>query len=143
MNGFDAAAVLKNDPQTMDVPIVILSIVQDKERGYRLGVDRYLTKPINTEVLFKEVDELIEQGKSHKHVLVVDDDASTVKTLSDVLRAKGYRVADARPDDLVTQARALQPDIIMLKSDGAGQPETVRMLRFEQGLENVVFIVYQ
>jgi DNA-binding response OmpR family regulator len=76
-------------------------------------------------------------------VLVVDDDVSTVKTLSDVLRAKGYHVADARPDDLVTQARALQPDIIMLKSDGAGQPETVRMLRFEQGLENVVFIVYQ
>jgi signal transduction histidine kinase/CheY-like chemotaxis protein len=143
MNGFDAAAVLKNDPQTMDVPIVILSIVQDRERGYRLGVDRYLTKPINTELLFKEVGELIEQGKSHRHVLVVDDDASTVKTLSDVLRAKGYRVADARPDDLVAQARALQPDVIMLKSDGAGQPETVRMLRFEQGLENVVFIVYQ
>jgi CheY-like chemotaxis protein len=93
--------------------------------------------------LFKEVGELIEQGKSHRHVLVVDDDASTVKTLSDVLRAKGYRVADARPDDLVAQARALQPDVIMLKSDGAGQPETVRMLRFEQGLENVVFIVYQ
>lgn len=143
MNGFDAAAVLKNDPQTMDVPIVILSIVQDKERGYRLGVDRYLTKPIDTEVLFREVGELIEQGKSHKHVLVVDDDASTVRTLSDVLRAKGYRVADARFDDLVAQARALQPDIIMLKSDGSSQPETVRMLRFEQGLENVVFIVYQ
>jgi CheY-like chemotaxis protein len=143
MNGFDAAAVLKNDPQTQDIPIVILSIVQDQERGYRLGVDRYLTKPIDTDLLFKEVDELIEQGKSHKHVLVVDEDASTVKTLSDVLRARGYRVADARPDDLVAQARALQPDIIMLKSDGAGQPDTVRMLRFEHGLENVVFIMYQ
>ena len=37
MNGFDVAAVLKNDPQTMDIPIVILSIVQDRERGFRLG----------------------------------------------------------------------------------------------------------
>jgi CheY-like chemotaxis protein len=143
MNGFDAAAVLKNDPETQDIPIVILSIVQDQERGYRLGIDRYLTKPIDTDLLFKEVDELIEQGKSHKHVLVVDEDVSTVKTLTDVLRARGYRVADARPGDLVAQARALQPDIIMLKSDGAGQPETVRMLRFEHGLEDVVFIMYQ
>ena len=49
MNGFDVAAVLKNDPQTLDIPIVILSIVQDRERGFRLGVDRYLTKPIDTD----------------------------------------------------------------------------------------------
>ncbi len=55
MNGFDVAAVLKNDPQTMDIPIVILSIVQDRERGFRLGVDRYLTKPIDTDLLFREV----------------------------------------------------------------------------------------
>ena len=48
MNGFDVAAVLKNDPETMDIPIIILSVVQDRSRGYRIGVDRYLTKPINT-----------------------------------------------------------------------------------------------
>ena len=48
MNGFDVAAILKNDPQTMDIPIIILSIVQDKARGFRIGVDRYLTKPIDT-----------------------------------------------------------------------------------------------
>jgi CheY-like chemotaxis protein/anti-sigma regulatory factor (Ser/Thr protein kinase) len=48
MNGFDVAAVLKNDPQTMDIPIIILSIVEDRTRGFRLGIDRYLTKPIDT-----------------------------------------------------------------------------------------------
>ena len=35
MNGFDVAAILKNDPQTMDIPIIILSVVQDKSRGYQ------------------------------------------------------------------------------------------------------------
>ncbi|MBK5269462.1 MAG: response regulator, partial [Bacteroidia bacterium] len=40
MNGFDVAAILKNDPQTMDIPIIVLSIVQDKARGFRIGVDR-------------------------------------------------------------------------------------------------------
>ena len=100
MNGFDVAAVLKNDPQTMDIPIVILSIVQDRDRGFRLGVDRYLTKPIDTDLLFREVGTLIEQRKSHKRVLVVDEDATTVHTLTDVLTARGYSVIEARGDDL-------------------------------------------
>ena len=45
----------------MEIPIVILSIVQDRERGFRLGIDRYLTKPIDTDLLFREVGALIEQ----------------------------------------------------------------------------------
>lgn len=143
MNGFDVAAVLKNDPATMDIPIVILSIVQDRERGFRLGVDRYLTKPIDTDLLFREVGALIEQRKSHKRVLVVDEDASTVKTLTDVLTARGYSVAEASGDDLVARALAVQPDIILLNSVSSAQSSAVRMLRFEKGLEHVLFLVYQ
>ncbi|MBL0132135.1 MAG: response regulator [Chitinophagaceae bacterium] len=66
MNGFDVAAVLKNDPQTMDIPIIVLSVVQDKARGFRIGVDRYLTKPIDTGLLFNEIGSLLEQGKSKR-----------------------------------------------------------------------------
>ena len=143
MNGFDVAAVLKNDPLTMDIPIVILSIVQDRERGIRIGVDRYLTKPIDTDLLFREVGALIEQRKSHRHVLVVDEDASTVKTLADVLTSRGYRVSDARDADLVEKARALKPDIILLNSVLSAQSDNVRMLRFEKGMDHVLFLVYQ
>jgi signal transduction histidine kinase/CheY-like chemotaxis protein len=143
MNGFDVAAVLKNDPATMDIPIVVLSIVQDRERGFRLGVDRYLTKPIDTDLLFREVGTLIEQKKSHKRVLVVDEDASTVKTLTDVLTARGYSVVEAKGEDLVARAVAVQPDIILLNSVSSAQSNAARMLRFEKGLENVLFLVYQ
>jgi signal transduction histidine kinase/CheY-like chemotaxis protein len=143
MNGFDVAAVLKNDPQTHDIPIVILSIVQDRERGFRLGVDRYLMKPIDTDLLFREVGTLIEQRKSHKHVLVVDEDASTVRTLTEVLKTRGYNVSEARGGELVEKARVLQPDIIMLNSTSSAKPDLVQTLRFEKGLENVLFLVYQ
>ena len=142
MNGFDVAAVLKNDPATLDIPIVILSIVQDRDRGYRVGVDRYLTKPIDTDLLFREVGALIEQKKSHKRVLVVDEDASTVKTLSDVLSTRGYSVVEASGDDLVERAVAMQPDIILLNAVASGS-QAVRTLRFEKGLEHVLFLVYQ
>ncbi|HEY2431500.1 MAG TPA: ATP-binding protein [Vicinamibacterales bacterium] len=143
MNGFDVAAVLKNDPQTMDIPIVILSIVQDRERGFRLGIDRYLTKPIDTDLLFREVGALIEQKKSHKRVMVVDEDASTVKTLTDVLTARGYTVVEARGGDLIQRAVASQPDIILLNALSPAQADAVRLLRFEKGMEHVLFLVYQ
>jgi len=143
MNGFDVAAVLKNDPLTMDIPIVILSIVQDRERGIRIGVDRYLTKPIDTDLLFREVGSLIEQKKSHRHVLVVDEDASTVKTLADVLTSRGYSVSEAKDANLVEKALAVKPDIILLNSVLSAQSDNVRMLRFEKGMDHVLFLVYQ
>ena len=142
MNGFDVAAVLRNDPQTLDIPIIILSIVQDRERGFRLGVDRYLTKPINTDILFREVGALLDQRMSHKRVLVVDEDATAVKTLTEVLKARGYSVTEARSHDLFEKAKMLQPDIIMLSSADP-KPEIVQTLRFEKGLENVLFFVYR
>jgi DNA-binding response OmpR family regulator len=143
MNGFDVAAVLKNDPQTMDIPILILSIVQDRERGFRLGIDRYLTKPIDTEALLREVGSLLQQGKSHRKVMVVDEDASTVKSLAEVLEARGYHVVEANGKELMKKAVSEKPDIIILNSMLSGKQELVKTLRFEKGLEDVLFLVYQ
>ncbi len=142
MNGFDVAAVLKNDPATMDIPIIILSILEDKERGFRLGVDRYLTKPIDTASLFHEVDALLDQGKSKKKVMVVDEDASTVRTLTDVLETRGYQVVESNGSELVSSAMRSKPDIIILNSL-LSNDDAVRALRFEKGMENVLFLIYQ
>ncbi len=143
MNGFDVAAVLKNDPETMHIPIIVLSIVQDKTRGYRIGVDRYLTKPIDTAQLFTEVGALLEQGKSKKKVMVVDEDTAAVRTLTDVLEAKGYHVVESDGKELLQQAVAAQPDIIILNSIHGNKQEMMQTLRFEKGLENVLFLLYQ
>lgn len=142
MNGFDVAAVLKSDPATMDIPIIILSISEDKQRGFRLGVDRYLTKPIDTVSLFREVGTLLDQGKSKKKVMVVDEDASTLRTLTEALQARGYRVVESKGAELVANAVSGKPDIIVLSSLLSNQPG-VRSLRFEKGLENVQFLIYQ
>ena len=142
MNGFDVAAVLKNDPATMDIPIIILSIVEDKERGFRLGVDRYLTKPIDTASLFREVGTLLDQGKSKKKIMVVDEDAPTVRTLTEVLEARGYQVVESNGSELVSKAVSCKPDIIILNSL-LSSDQGVRSLRFEKGLENVLFLIYQ
>ena len=143
MNGFDVAAVLKNDPLTMDIPIIVLSIVQDKTRGFRIGVDRYLTKPIDTGLLFNEIGNLLEQGKSKRKVMIVDEDTGTVNTLTEVLKTKGYTVFESDGKELIEKAKTNQPDIIIINSVLSGNQDIVKTLRFEKGLENVLFFVYQ
>jgi DNA-binding response OmpR family regulator len=143
MNGFDVAAVLKNDPETMDIPIIVLSVVQDKARGFRIGIDRYLTKPIDTGLLFNEVGSLLEQGKSKKKVMIVDEDAAAVNSLIEVLSTKGYEVMESSENDLMEKAVANLPDIIIINSLLSGKQDIVKTLRFEKGLENVLFVVYQ
>ena len=143
MNGFDVAAILKNDPETMDIPIIILSVVQDKIRGYRIGVDRYLTKPIDTAQLFTEVGALLEQGKSKRKVMIVDEDSAAIRSLTEVLEAKGYHVVESDGHQLLENAIAAQPDIIILNSQQSKKQDIVQTLRFEKGLENVFFLVYQ
>uniref|UniRef100_UPI0039834921 response regulator n=1 Tax=Daejeonella sp. TaxID=2805397 RepID=UPI0039834921 len=143
MNGFDVAAILKNDPQTMDIPIIILSVVQDKIRGFRIGVDRYLTKPIDTAQLFADVGELLEQGKSKRKVMIVDEDSAAIRSLTEVLEAKGYHVVESDGQQLLENAIAAQPDIIILNSQQSEKQDIVQTLRFEKGLENVFFLLYQ
>ncbi|MBE9208205.1 PAS domain S-box protein [Nostoc sp. LEGE 06077] len=142
INGFDVAAVLKNDPHTADIPIIILSIIENKERGYHIGIDRYLTKPINTDQLRKEIGSLLSQGTSSKKVLVVDKNASTLKTLSDVLQTQGYNVIEASdPQECINKARSAKPDMIILDSIFSHETDLVKTLRFEKDLENVLFIM--
>ncbi|NES20754.1 MAG: response regulator [Symploca sp. SIO3E6] len=142
MNGFDAAAVLKNDPQTREIPIIILSILEDQERGYYLGVDRYLSKPIKAETLLTEVCLLLSQKTSTKKVLVVNEDISTVKILTEVLQARGYTVVEAvNGEQLRDKALAVKPDLIITNVDFWQQSDALKTFSFEKGMENILFIL--
>lgn len=142
MSGFDVAAVIKNDPATMDIPIIILSIIEDRERGYRVGIDKYLTKPVNTDELLHEIEMLISKGVSKKKVLVVDEDETTVKTLSEALVTKGYNVVSVcNGNECIARAKAEKPDMIIMDAVILERNDIVKTLRFEKGLENVLFIL--
>ncbi|MDJ0735233.1 MAG: ATP-binding protein [Nostocaceae cyanobacterium] len=142
INGFDTAAVLKHDPITMGIPIIMLSIFEDKARGYRLGVDRYMTKPIDNNKLLTEINLLLDQEKSAKKVLVVDRNASTQVTLSRVLEAQGYSVVEAADgEECIQKAISIKPDMIIVDSIVSQQHDLVKTLRFKNGLEDVFFLL--
>jgi PAS domain S-box-containing protein len=142
ISGFDVAAVLKTNPETMGIPIIILSIIEDKQTGFRLGIDRYLTKPVNTEGLLDDIGLLISQGTSQKKVLILDKDASTVRTLSEVLQAQGYSVVETSNNEgFIENVLSLNPDMIIVDSVFSQQYNLIKLLRFEKDLENVFFVL--
>jgi len=142
ISGFDVSAVLKNDPEYMDIPIIILSAEDSQERGYSLGIDRYLTKPVEAKILLDEVKVLLDQGISKKRVLVVDENLSTAQALSQVLQQKGYLVTEAyNSHELLEKARTERPDMIIVSDLLSAQNDLVKTLQFENGLENVVLFL--
>jgi CheY-like chemotaxis protein len=145
IDGFDVAAVLKNDPYTKDIPIIMLSIVLDKARGYRLGVDRYLKKPIDSEVLLEEIEMLLSQGTSKKKVLVVDENAEALQAMAEVLQSQGYNVLKAsNPQELIHKAKSSKPDMIILNALRLEQhQDVIKALRFEKELENVLLFFFE
>jgi signal transduction histidine kinase/CheY-like chemotaxis protein len=144
MNGLDAAAILKSDPETMNMPIVIISILQDHEHGYHLGIDRYLVKPIDIPALLGEVQALLAKGSSRKKVLVVDEDIATVQMLSEALLTLNYQVTAAYNGlDGLEKARLIHPDMIIINSLLSEKHDITRVVRFERGLENIIFLLFR
>ncbi|MBE7556426.1 MAG: response regulator [Anaerolineales bacterium] len=144
LSGFEVAAMLRASPETMGIPIIIVSVTEDKDRGYRLGVDRYFTKPLDTKVLLREVGQLLEQGPARKRVLVVDEDPATVEALTGALKAQGYHVVPAySSEESIEKAITDKPNIVIVNSLLSKQNNLVQTLRVERGLENTFFMLFE
>ena len=143
ISGFDVAAVLKADPATREIPILILSIVQDKERGYRLGVDKYLTKPTDSEVLASEIQKLLKKARTPKRVLLVEETAGLPAgaALQASLSKRGYDVVGrCRASECLEQARAERPDLILVDAGADGGSELIRAIRLDEALDGIVVV---
>lgn len=141
LSGFDVSAVLKSAPETADIPIIILSIIEDKDRGYRLGIDKYHTKPINAEALMESIETLLSKGKTRKKALIIDKDDATIKTVRETLMKKGFDVFDARNGkEGIQKAVELRPDIVIVDSNISNTHDIVGVLKVEKQLRDVVIV---
>ena len=142
LNGFDAAQVLKNDPDTMAIPIMILSIVEDLERGYRIGINRYLKKPIEPTVLLNEVAILMSPSGTRKKILLVSQDPETIETLTRTLQTNGDTdVEVCSGGQFIEKAKSILPNTIIFDTSISGYPEVEKALRKQPGLDNVSVIL--
>ncbi len=142
MNGLDVAAALKNNLDTQHIPIVILSVVEDQRRGWQVGVNRYLTKPVNMKLLLNEVATLLSFDNTPKNILIVDEDQDILQSLTNALTSSGFTVCSAFGiQECIRKAKTEMPNIIIIDSVLSDQYNIIQTLRDEQGLENVFFFL--
>ena len=146
MPGLDGWAVLsklKEDPSMAEIPVVMLTIVDDKQFGYALGATEYLTKPVDRELLGNVIRKL-RQPSAPGRALVIDDDPETRELLSRTLQRQGWTTAIAEDGRIALDAMATQkPDLILLdllmpRLDGF---EFVSELRKRQDWRSIPIIV--
>lgn len=140
INGYDVASILKSDPVTLNIPIIIVSVIDDKNRGVRLGIDSYVTKPVDMAILLREVDLLLTSKiATGKRILVVDDNFVSISLLVEMLQNQGFIPLTISPeDDLRANVLVLQPDIIIASTKLA---QKVQALRTEQSMEHIRFLL--
>lgn len=103
---------LKADATTRDIPILVLSIVDNKALGYRLGAFDYLLKPFDREAILTALTRIPpRQGR----LLVVDDDPQVVDLVRQFLDGEPYEILAAADGHEALQVMAQQqPDIVLL-----------------------------
>jgi signal transduction histidine kinase/CheY-like chemotaxis protein len=122
MSGWTTLTTLKNDPLVASIPVIMLTIVDNKNVGYTLGAVEYLTKPVDRERLSailrkyrREAGEPATPKASGPSVLLVEDDTVTRQMMRRMLEQERCTVAEAANGRLGLERVAERiPDIILL-----------------------------
>jgi CheY-like chemotaxis protein len=111
MDGWAVLSALKADPELADIPVVMLTIVDDKNLGYALGAADYLTKPIDRERLTA----VLGKYRRDRPILVVDDDPGLRELVRRILEREGYEVVEAENGRVALERlRESVPGVILL-----------------------------
>lgn len=142
-NGWHVLLDLKRTPETQDIPVVILSIVDDKKKGFSLGAAEYLVKPIDRAILLRKLKQL-GRVTGIKRVLVVDAEVRSVESIGRALEEAGYQVLRATSqEEAVLFLKGQPPDLIvcnLLMQDKQGTG-FLEYIKFEGASKNIPLIV--
>lgn len=113
LDGWDVMREIKKDPELCAIPVILATVLSDREMGMTLGAVEYLTKPIDPKLLEKTLASAT--GPSGRDVLVVDDDAATRALLRRVLVRDGWSVREAANGRQgLEQILARRPALVLL-----------------------------
>jgi signal transduction histidine kinase/CheY-like chemotaxis protein/sugar lactone lactonase YvrE len=131
MDGWAVLTALKADPATTGIPVVMLTIVDDKNMGFALGAADYFTKPIDWQRLSAVLHKYRKPAASQS-VLVVEDDERTREMLRRTLQKEGWQVREAANGRLGLEQLGhgapglILLDLMMPEMDGFGFMQELR-----------------
>jgi signal transduction histidine kinase/DNA-binding response OmpR family regulator len=143
--GFETLISLRKTPATANIPIIILSIVDQKRVGFALGAADYLIKPIPKAILLETIRKHVPQaGDDDSAILLVDDDPKALELMEEGLRSAGYETQSVQSGTRALevlankQVGAILLDLLMPGMDGF---EVIRHVRQEPALKDMPIIV--
>jgi signal transduction histidine kinase/CheY-like chemotaxis protein len=143
MDGWAVLTALKADAELADIPVIMLTIVDDKNLGYALGAADYLTKPVDRDRLVAILQKYRDEAPS-RLVLIVEDDAAAREILQRTLEREGWAVTTAENGHVALQRVAAQQpalillDLMMPEMDGF---QLVEALREREAWRSIPIIV--
>jgi CheY-like chemotaxis protein len=132
MDGWSVLSALKCDLALRDIPVIMLTMVDDPVRGFTLGASDYATKPVNR----RRLSEILKKFTCRRPpcpVLVIDDDAMTRSLTRAILEKEGWKVSEAENGlEALQSMEKNRPsliflDLLMPKMDGFTFATEVRM----------------
>ena len=139
MNGFDVASTLKNDPKYMGIPIIMLTVVDDAQRIYGLGVERYITKPFEPDHIVSEGEVLMQNRGKPRKALLLGNLGSNIEPLQRHLLASGFTLKVAV--DLTSLSRLIteqNPDLLIVYGEQYSNPENQPILQEAIGTTSIL-----
>jgi adenylate cyclase len=143
LDGWSVLAVLRQDPELAEIPVIMITIVDEHRRGVALGAAGYLTKPIDRERLHRLVSRF-RAPVPPTRVLVVEDDAVQRERMRGWLEGPQWTVREAENGrDALNRIQESKPDVILLdlmmpEMDGFA---VVAALQKEAGWQDIPVIV--
>jgi CheY-like chemotaxis protein len=137
-------ATLKADPELSGIPVVMVTMTDDRRTGYAFGASEYLTKPIDPGRLLAVLRKQLGDVAHTSSVLVVDDDPAVRRLTQQVLHREGWTVVQAENGRMgLRRVEENRPaiiilDLLMPDMDGF---EFLDALRQSDGLPSIPIIV--
>ena len=127
MPGRDGWSILrecKSDPELKDMPVIMVSQLNQDTLANSLGADDYITKPIDRELFLKTIKNILGDGDTDNNkILIIDDDENTRDLLSRMLKEGGWVPKTAKDgkeglDQLGEDPALIVLDLEMPRMDG-------------------------
>jgi adenylate cyclase len=141
VDGWTVLEACKDDPEIADIPVIVLTISDNRKRAYALGASDFLVKPVDRNRL-REV--LGRHQGAHRHILLVDDDKENRRVMRDLVTREGFMVMEAgNGREALGQLANAVPDLILLdvlmpEMDGF---EFIEALRAEPAWRSIPLVV--
>jgi PAS domain S-box-containing protein len=113
LDGWTVLAAIKGDPALAGIPVILLTIVDEKNRGYSLGAADYLVKPVDRKRLTTLLRRIC--GSTRGRVLIVDDNDIDRQQMSSAVEQDGWDVVEAKNGRVALDSLAVAgPQAIIL-----------------------------